>query len=196
MSDRKADATGRSTDKLTGVGRKATKYRRPPKGIPWTWLTGELVNSPAWMAMGVNTRRLIDRLLIEHMDHAGTENGELPVTYDNFVEYGIHRDAIRGAIEEAGFLGLVRVTERGGKYGEKKIPSKYRLTWMGDKHGAPWTNEWKGVTQEQIDNWKDQRKEIRWLKQERKNKFSSPETRTGLVPLSVLDGGKSRRGRK
>lgn len=29
-------------------------------------------------------RRVVDRIAIEHMNHAGTKNGELAVTFDNF----------------------------------------------------------------------------------------------------------------
>ena len=65
-------ATGRSSGKLTGSDRK---WRSPPKGEPWAWLTRELLCSPAWRAQGPNCRRLIDFLLIEHTNHAGTENG-------------------------------------------------------------------------------------------------------------------------
>lgn len=191
MGDRKVNATGRSSDKLTGAGKKATRYRRPPNGESWIWETGELLNSCAWRAMSTNARRLIDRLLIEHMNHAGTENGNLIVTYDDFVEYGLSRDCIKDAIDETVFLGLIRVVEHGGRWAGNNRPSKYRLSWIGDKDGSPWSNEWKGVTPEQIKEWKSKRNEIRRLRRDQKKQNPSPKTRTTVVPLSVLHGGRN-----
>ena len=75
----KPDASGRSSGKLTG---ERKKLRQPPKGEPFVWLTRELLTSPAWRAMSPNAARLIDFLLVEHTNHAGTENGNLLATYD------------------------------------------------------------------------------------------------------------------
>ena len=40
-------------------------------------------------------------------------DGRLPVTYDDFVRYGLHRDAIYPALQEVVALGFVEITERG-----------------------------------------------------------------------------------
>jgi len=41
---------------------------------------------PICMRPGITApaRRVVDRIAIEHMNHAGTKNGELAVTFDNF----------------------------------------------------------------------------------------------------------------
>jgi hypothetical protein len=68
----KPDVTGRSSGKLAGRERKIFG---PPEGQPWVWQTAELLGSPAWKAMGINARRLVEFLQIEHCAHAARENG-------------------------------------------------------------------------------------------------------------------------
>lgn len=131
----KPNATGRSSGKLTG---RDAKLMRPPEGEPFVWLTRELVASDAWQARSRHCARLIDFLLIEHMNHAATENGNLKATYEQLVQFGFSRRKIVGAIEEAERLGLVRC-QRGGK----RRPSTYRLTFYSDRDRSPPTNEWK-----------------------------------------------------
>ncbi len=108
----KPDATGRSSGKLTG---RLKKLKGPPKDEPWCWQPRELITSDAWRAMGINTFRLINALLVEHMNHAGKENGNLMATYDQMVAWGIGRRFVNDAIAEAEFLGLIRA-DRGGRW--------------------------------------------------------------------------------
>lgn len=150
----KPDATGRSSGKRTG---RAGKAHRPPKDEPWIWLTRDLLSRAAWRARSINTARLLDFLCVEHMNHAGTENGNLMATYDQLVAYGLTRSAIRMAIEEAKFLGLIWF-KRGGRWAGTNQPSTYRLTFLPDRDGNPPTNEWKGKTEEQISTWKQERR--------------------------------------
>jgi len=131
----KPDPTGRSSGKLTG---RDAKLMRAPEGEPWAWLTRELLTSDAWKGLGINGRRLIDFLLIDHMNHAGTENGNLMATYDQLVKFGFSRRKIGAAIEEAEKLGLIRC-----KRGWKRRPSTYRLTFYPNRDRNPPTNEWK-----------------------------------------------------
>jgi hypothetical protein len=48
---------------------------------------------------------------LENNYHAGKDNGRLPVTFRDFVGYGIHWNGIAPAIREAEALGFIRVTE-------------------------------------------------------------------------------------
>ena len=72
-----------------------------------------MLRSPAWRALSLSARRMLDRLEIEMADHGGTDNGKLPTTYDDFHRYGIYRHAIGPAIREAVALGFLKVTEPG-----------------------------------------------------------------------------------
>src|SRR5207237_9968690 len=73
----------------------------------------DLLGSPDYCALSLTARRVLDRLEIELADHGGTDNGRLPVTYDDFQRYGLHRQAIYPAIRETVALGFVEVTEAG-----------------------------------------------------------------------------------
>ena len=75
-------------------------FGRTPKDEPWFWLSCELVCSDAWRAMGINARRLLDFLLVEHRKHAGLENRNLKAPYDQLEVFGVTRSEIRGAIED------------------------------------------------------------------------------------------------
>jgi hypothetical protein len=71
----------------------------------------EMLESPAYRVLSLSARRVLDRLDIEFAHHGGTDNGRLPVTYDDFERYGIDRHAIAPAIREVAALGFVEVPE-------------------------------------------------------------------------------------
>ena len=168
----KPDATGRSSGKWTG---RAGKTHRPPKGEPWVWTTRELLASPAWRHQSTNTARLIDFLLIEHMNHAGAENGRLKATHEQLRVYGLGANSIRDAIEEAEFLGLIRF-KRGGRWAGSNQPSHFRLTIQPDRDGNPPTNEWKRRSEEQIQEWEEDRKTRRKGRRIKKSTHKSEST--------------------
>ena len=129
----------------------------PPKGEPWVWHSHELVCSPAWRLRSIHCVRLIDFLEVEHMHHAGTENGNLIATYDQLEAWGIGRQYIKRAIEEAVFLGLVRHIP-GGRWVNVNFPSRFGLTYYGDYEGSSATNPWKKRDEEQIKERRSKRK--------------------------------------
>lgn len=67
------------------------------KNTPFVQLTYELMSSDAWRSMSINCRKLVDCLILEHMRHSGSENGNLITTYDQFEEYGVTRKNINKA---------------------------------------------------------------------------------------------------
>jgi hypothetical protein len=103
----------------------SSKVPGPPKGQPWIWITREALRSPAWRKLGINARRLIDFLLIEHMNHGGKENGFLLAPRDQLQAFGIGRRLITGAIEEALAAKLIDV-----KPGIGRRPSTFTLRWL------------------------------------------------------------------
>lgn len=132
------------------------KVSKVPDGMPFAQLTLELLYSPAWRARSINCIRLIDFLIIRHLQHGGSENGRLVATYDDLVAFGIGRRLIQKSMSEAEALGLIEV-HRGGRRGYMNHYSKFRLTFfaercVGDKgivyFGAA-TDEWKRITPEQ-----------------------------------------------
>jgi hypothetical protein len=104
-----------------------------------------MLESPAYRVASLSCRRLIDRIAIEHAHHGGKENGRLPVTYEQFMEYGIDRHAIAPAIREGEALGFIQVTQRGRpSAGEHRWPNLFRLTYVYDKSSSP-THEWRKI---------------------------------------------------
>ncbi len=169
----KPDATGKSSGKLTG----RLKKLKAPKP-PFAWQNIELLTSAAWRARSINTARLIDALLVDHMNHAGTENGNLMSTYDQLVALGASRSCLTDAIAEAEFLGLVKV-DPGGRWVNSNQPSRYRLTWLyclPDETLA--TNDWKRVTKEAIKKWREGRRQRATEKQNHSSKSG-----TTVVPI-------------
>ena len=131
----KPDATGRSSGKLGG---RRGRMQKPPEGEPWVWLTREILASDAWKSLGVNARRFLDFLLIEHMNHAGTENGNLRATYGQLEAFGVGAKYVSAAIAEAEAVGLIDA-HRGGM----RTATIFTLTWLPDRDGAPATDRWK-----------------------------------------------------
>jgi hypothetical protein len=140
---RRHDRTGRSTDKLV---RAEQELINPHGEGGWAWLPRPLLESDAWRGASIHCRRFVDFLLLDHVGHAGRENGHLQATYDQLARSGLSRKFIPRAIREAVERGLVRVTRQGGLYGLqcRRTTSMYRLTWIGtlDPLGRA-TNEWK-----------------------------------------------------
>jgi len=124
--------------------------RRTSIGGQFAPHTIAMLRSPAWRALGLSARRMLDRIEIELADHGGTDNGKLPVTYNDFVQYGIHRHSIRSAIREVVALGFVEITEPGrAGNAEWRKPNLFRLTYRNTKY-AP-TDEWQKITEEQAE---------------------------------------------
>jgi hypothetical protein len=110
----------------------------------------EMLRAPAYRALSRAAHQVLARIEIELADHGGTDNGKLPVTFDDFEQYGIHRHAIGPAIREVVALGFVEITELGrAGNAEWRRPSRFRLTYRNTRY-AP-TNEWQKITEEQAE---------------------------------------------
>jgi hypothetical protein len=106
-----------------------------PKGKIFIKLPLELLTSRAWQALGINARRFIDFLMIEHMRHGGRENGLLLAPRRQLEEFGIGQHFVSGAIEEAESLGFVDC-----KRGVGRRPSSYALSWLSLADDTPPSN--------------------------------------------------------
>ena len=172
--------------------------------------TIEMIKSPAWSVLSLSARRVLDRIEIEHADHGGNDNGRLPVTYDDFERYGIHRHAIRAAIQETVALGFAEITERGrAGNAEFRSPHKFRLTYFRVGRAPP-TNEWQRIkTVEEAQLARAARREapqktkLQWRKtpnlsggnRHRKRRFHSAEITTTRLSADSTTTSISRGGR-
>ncbi len=156
----------------------------------------EMLESPAYRALSVSAHRVISRIEIELGAHGGNENGQLPVTKQDFLAYGISHDQIAPAIREAEALGFIRVTERGrGGNSEYRKPNRFFLTFAHarDSRAVPPPHAWRRF--ETIKEAKLAARIARagknpdavrfGLRRAEKNKNRSPK----LGPASVLKSG-------
>lgn len=129
------------------------RMNRPPRDERWVWFTRSMMEAPAWRALSGNARLVVDRVIVEHMHHGLAENGDLPVTYDDFEVYGIRRRSISQAIKQAVALGFIDVIDKGRKsYGSARRPARYGLTWLPRSDRTPASNRWKSInTNEQVE---------------------------------------------
>jgi hypothetical protein len=120
--------------------------RRNRIGEQFAARTIEMLKSPAFCVLSLGARRFLDRLEIELAAHAGRDNGNLPLTFDQCVAYGIYRAGIAPAVRECVALGFVEVTQvgRASATAEYRHPSKYRLTYKPTE-GGPSTDEWQRI---------------------------------------------------
>jgi hypothetical protein len=120
-------------------------YRRSKIRGPFAARLIDMLESPAYRVLSLSAHRVLARLEIEFARHGGRDNGRLPVTYEDFQEYGIDRHAIAPAIRECEALGFLEVTERGhAGNAEFRSPNKFRLTYRHtDNAGA--TDEWQRI---------------------------------------------------
>src|SRR5262249_5587654 len=96
----------------------------------WSSRVISMLESPAYRVLHLSAHRIISRIEIELARHGGNDNGRLPVTFEDFIKYGIHHNAIAPAIREAEALGFIRVTERGrGGNSEYRQPNKFFLAF-------------------------------------------------------------------
>jgi hypothetical protein len=100
-----------------------------------------LLESEAWRSLGINARRFLEFLMLEHLRHAGKENGSLLAPRRQLELYGIGTRHISRAIDEAERLGLVEC-ERG----VGRRPNMYALTWLPMGDGSAPSNRWWGIT--------------------------------------------------
>ena len=137
---RKVNKKGRSTSQF-----KTNK--RMKIGAIFVPHTVEMLESPAWCVLSVSARRVLDRIELEHMYHGNAENGQLPVTFENFEEYGLDRKSIGPAIRELEALGFIEITQHGRSgNAEFRRPNKFRLTYVHKyQTGENATNEWRKI---------------------------------------------------
>ena len=135
---RKINVKGRSTGALRTNRRTKIAGQFAPRTI-------EMLESPAFRVLTLSARRVLDRLEIELAHHGGQDNGKLPVTYEHFHEYGIHRHAIGPGVRECVALGFVEITQQGrAANAEFRSPNKFRLTYRPTRVEGP-TDDWRKI---------------------------------------------------
>ena len=162
----------------------------PPEDMPWTWITRDMAVSPTLAALGISARRILDALMIEHMSHAGRENGNLAVTYLQLEAFGVTKSDIHKGLAELVTCGFIRVTHQGLRVAGGGEPSRFALTWLPTYAGGPRaelaTNDWQEIlirlTRKGIVSPRGAR---RWLHQEVRRAVPA---RGGAAPSQDIEG--------
>jgi len=109
----------------------------------WCGRPREMLESAAYRVMSRAGHQVLSRIELELRYHAGKENGRLPVTFQNFVDYGISRKCVAPALREIEALGFIEISHHGrGGNADHRSPNLFRLTYEPTKDADP-TNEWK-----------------------------------------------------
>jgi hypothetical protein len=150
----------------------------------------EMLDSPAYRALSLSGHRILSRLEIEFGNHGGTENGKLPVTFDDFCRFHIHRHAVAPAIREVVALGFVEITKAGrAGNAEYRTPNIFRLTYRHTDY-ADSTDEWRKIKTYEAALLKADaaRKSVDRNYNYRRTKIRTPvpETITVTVPVNAL----------
>jgi hypothetical protein len=116
---------------------------------PFIGHTLEFRRSAAWRALPDRARRVLDRIELEYLEHAGFNNGELICTYSDFVEAGLCRSRIALAIRQCVALGFLEARPGKRAIAKYRNPSLYRLTYqltrVTGKDSIQPTHEWRRI---------------------------------------------------
>src|SRR5262249_19018219 len=107
-----------------------------------------MLESPAYQVLTLSAHKVISRIEIELAHHGGNDNGKLPVTYQDFIDYGITRECVAPAIREAEVLGFIKITRHGrGGNAEYREPTLFLLTFGYARGGtqAPPSHDWRKI---------------------------------------------------
>jgi hypothetical protein len=122
--------------------RARSRYEAPP---PYFQFPLELIGSVALAALSLRARRVLDRLVIEHLENAGKHNGKLAVSYSQLSAHaGVNQREVASGLAELVDLGLLVVSHgRRPKGAAVTRPNFYRLTFLPDHEGVFPSEEWR-----------------------------------------------------
>jgi hypothetical protein len=124
-----------------------TERRNKMGSNQWCARPLDLLESPAYMVLSRGAHQVVSRIEIELRHHGGRDNGKLPVTFDDFIKYGIHRNAIAPAIRELEAVGIIRAVHGRAGNAEFRIPSRFFQTYANERDGkkSPPPNDWRKI---------------------------------------------------
>jgi hypothetical protein len=91
-----------------------------------------------WVTLSLSAHRALVRIEIELAHHGGNDNGKLPVTFDDFVQYGVRRHSIGSSLDELETLGFIKITQHGkmAKGAEYRRPNLFLLATRPELEGV------------------------------------------------------------
>jgi hypothetical protein len=122
--------------------------RRSKISGQWSPRLVEMLCSPAYRALNLSEHRVLSRVEIELANHGGNDNGHLPVTKQDFIDYGVSGRLVASSVRANVALGFLRVTMRGrGGNAEHRQPNHFLLTFAygRDSRAQPPTHDWRKI---------------------------------------------------
>jgi DNA-binding HxlR family transcriptional regulator len=115
------------------------------EGKQWIPYRREVLDSPAFRRVSPLAKEVLHAIEMEHLRHAGKDNGKLIVPYNTIRRYckGASKNAIAQALRELEVVGLV-IIER-NKAGGKPMPSRYLITHLPGHNGGPPIDKWADI---------------------------------------------------
>jgi len=182
---------------IKSARRKAGQKNTIPEGQSFVWFTRAMLESESFKALSGNAFKVLSRLLLEQIAHAGTSNGELICTYEDLYKYGVRRASIGQAIQQLDYMGFIRI-DKGIAYKGEHTPSKYRLTFYPASDGRIASNEWSSINAAHVkaydaklkrdqDDRKEATKRRKVIRAEEEKRLA--ELNTNVIPLIGSKGG-------
>ena len=104
----------------------------------FTHISLDVMRSAAWQGMGINERRIMDRVLVELIKRWPYGNGNLAVSHRQMIAVGVDGKFVRASIGKLVAAGFLEV-KRGAARGSQEAPNIYRITFLGTTEGpATW----------------------------------------------------------
>ena len=89
-----------------------------------------LLTSPAWSVLNINERRAFDRIMEEHQSKSGFVNSGLPVTYRDFVKFGVQPKHVAKSLRVLRELGIIECTRNMGGSLSGRTSNMWRPTFL------------------------------------------------------------------
>lgn len=114
------------------------KHRRNTITGQWAARQIEMLESPAYRVLSLSAHRVLSRIEVELAHHGGNDNGKLPITFNDFVEYGVRRSSVGPSLIELETLGFIKITQKGkkAKAAEYRQPNQFLLTTRPELDGV------------------------------------------------------------
>jgi hypothetical protein len=135
------------------MSKQRSKWKNGPDGKTvlrnnlaafWHSRPVELMKSPALRCLSSSAHLALLRVEIELRQHAGKCNGDLVVTKEQFIEFGIHQDMVAPALREVEAVGIISIKHGRGGNAEHREPNRFTLNYLcGAEDEATKLDAWK-----------------------------------------------------
>jgi hypothetical protein len=125
-----AENRGMSKSKSKWKNRDGKTVKSNTLAEQWSSRPVGLLESPAFRILSKAEHLALSRIEIELRHHGGYQNGKLIVTTEQFVDYGIERRSVPGALRALSALGIVLTKHGRGGNAKYWQPNTFLLNYL------------------------------------------------------------------